>query len=156
LNPSLLAHIAKDEAFRVFICPLAQLPFDRASRLHASDVRLIRRIVRDRHSRGYNAADTINRWESVRAGERKHIFPFQHHADAVFDSSLIYEIAVLKVYAERYLLEVPRNDPAWLTAFRLLGLTSLSALDLRPSGRRLTPLDRHATYLSVMVEPRVL
>lgn len=122
LNPSLLAQIAKDEAFRVFICPLAQLPFDRASRLHASDVRLIRRIVRDRHSRGYNAADTINRWESVRAGERKHIFPFQHHADAVFDSSLIYEIAVLKVYAERYLLEVPRNDPAWLTAFRLLGL----------------------------------
>lgn len=122
LNPSLLAQIAKEEAFRVFICPLAQLPFDRATRLHASDVRMIRRIVRDRHSRGYNAADTIMRWESVRAGERKHIFPFQHHADAVFDSSLIYEIAVLKVYAERYLLEVPRNDKAWLTAFRLLGL----------------------------------
>lgn len=122
LNPSLLAQIAEHEAFRVFICPLAQLPFDRASRLHASDVRLIRRIVRDRHSRGYNAADTIRRWESVRAGERKHIFPFQHHADAVFDSSLIYEIAVLKVYAERYLLEVPRSDPTWLTAFRLLGL----------------------------------
>ncbi len=122
LNPGLLSQIAKDEAFRVFICPLAQLPFDRATRLHASDVRLIRRIVRDRHSRGYNAADTIKRWESVRDGERKHIFPFQHHAHAVFDSSLIYEIAVLKVYAERYLLEVPRTDPAWLTAFRLLGL----------------------------------
>ncbi len=122
LNPSLFSQLAKEDAFRVFICPLAQLPFDRATRLHASDVRLIRRIVRDRHSRGYNAADTIARWESVRAGERKHIFPFQHHADAVFDSSLIYEIAVLKVYAERYLLEVPRNDKAWLTAFRLLGL----------------------------------
>ena len=122
LNPALLAQIGHEEAFRVFICPLAQLPFDRATRLHASDVRLIRRIVRDRHSRGYNAADTILRWDSVRAGERKHIFPFQHHADAVFDSSLIYEIAVLKVYAERYLLEVPRNDRAWLTAFRLLGL----------------------------------
>lgn len=122
LNPALLAQIGKEEAFRVFICPLAQLPFDRATRLHASDVRLIRRIVRDRHSRGYNAADTIVRWDSVRAGERKHIFPFQHHADAVFDSSLIYEIAVLKVYAERYLLEVPRRDRAWLTAFRLLGL----------------------------------
>ena len=122
LNPSLFVQIGKEEAFRVFICPLAQLPFDRATRLHASDVRLIRRIVRDRHSRGYNAADTIARWESVRAGERKHIFPFQHHADAVFDSSLIYEIAVLKVYAERYLLEVPRNDKAWLTAFRLLNL----------------------------------
>ena len=122
LNPALLAQIGEEEAFRVFICPLAQLPFDRATRLHASDVRLIRRIVRDRHSRGYNAADTIVRWDSVRAGERRHIFPFQHHADAVFDSSLIYEIAVLKVYAERYLLEVPRRDRAWLTAFRLLGL----------------------------------
>ena len=122
LNPALLSQIGREEAFRVFICPLAQLPFDRATRLHASDVRLIRRIVRDRHSRGYNAADTILRWDSVRAGERKHIFPFQHHADAVFDSSLIYEIAVLKVYAERYLLEVPRSDRAWLTAFRLLGL----------------------------------
>ena len=122
LNPGLLSQIGNDEVFRVFICPLAQLPFDRATRLHASDVRLIRRIVRDRHSRGYSAADTIRRWESVRAGERKHIFPFQHHAHAVFDSSLIYEIAVLKVYAERYLLEVPRTDPAWLTAFRLLGL----------------------------------
>lgn len=122
LNPALLSQIGDAEAFRVFICPLAQLPFDRATRLHASDVRLIRRIVRDRHSRGYNAADTITRWDSVRAGERRHIFPFQHHADAVFDSSLIYEIAVLKVYAERYLLEVPRGDRAWLTAFRLLGL----------------------------------
>jgi uridine kinase len=122
LNPALLAQMGKEELFRVFICPLAQLPFDRATRLHASDVRMIRRIVRDRHSRGYSAADTIQRWESVRDGERKHIFPFQHHADAVFDSSLIYEIAVLKVYAERYLLEVPRDGRAWLTAFRLLGL----------------------------------
>jgi len=122
LNPKLLAQIGKDEAFRVFICPLAQLPFDRVTRVHASDMRLIRRIVRDRHSRGYSAAATITRWDSVRAGERKHIFPFQHHADAVFDSSLIYEAAVLKVYAERYLFEVPRESDAWPTALRLLNL----------------------------------
>lgn len=122
LNPRLLAHIGKDEVFRVFICPLAQLPFDRVTRLHASDVRLIRRIVRDRHSRGYSAAATIARWDSVRSGERKHIFPYQHHADAVFDSSLIYEAAVLKVYAERYLFEVPRDHVAWPTALRLLNL----------------------------------
>ncbi|HEY5955216.1 MAG TPA: nucleoside kinase, partial [Polyangiaceae bacterium] len=122
LNPRLLAHTGKDEVFRVFICPLAQLPFDRVTRLHASDIRLIRRIVRDRHSRGYSAAATISRWQSVRSGERKHIFPYQHHADAVFDSSLIYEAAVLKVYAERYLLEVPREHPAWPTALRLLNL----------------------------------
>ena len=86
LNPRLLAQIGKDEAFRVFICPLAQLTFDRVTRMHASDMRLIRRIVRDRHSHGYSAAASITRWDSVRAGERKHIFPFQHHADAVFDS----------------------------------------------------------------------
>jgi uridine kinase len=122
LNPKLLAQIGKDEAFRVFICPLAQLTFDRVTRVHASDMRLIRRIVRDRHSRGYSAAASITRWDSVRAGERKHIFPFQHHADAVFDSSLIYEAAVLKVYAERYLLEVPHDNDAWPTAFRLLNL----------------------------------
>jgi len=122
LNPRLLAHTGKDEVFRVFICPLAQLPFDRVTRLHASDIRLIRRIVRDRHSRGYSAADTIARWGSVRSGERRHIFPYQHHADAVFDSSLIYEAAVLKVYAERYLFEVPREHVAWPTALRLLNL----------------------------------
>jgi uridine kinase len=108
--------------FRAFVCPLAQLPFDRLTRVHASDVRLLRRIVRDRHSRGHDAADSILRWPSVREGERKHIFPYQDNADAVFDSSLIYELAVLKVFAERYLLEVPQSSPAYTTAFRLLQL----------------------------------
>ena len=122
LNPRLLPAGTEDRSFRVFICPLAQLPFDRMNWVHASDVRLIRRIVRDRRTRGWSTADNIARWEDVRHGERKHIFPFQHHADAVFDSSLIYEIAVLKVFAERYLLEVPREHRAWQTAFRLLNL----------------------------------
>ncbi len=122
LNPRLVASIPSERVFRVFICPLVQLPFDRLTRLHSSDVRLIRRIVRDRHSRGTNAADNILRWPSVRVGERRHIFPFQHHADAVFDSSLLYELSVLRVYAERYLLEVPDDSPAYPTAFRLLQL----------------------------------
>ncbi|WP_428263773.1 cyclic nucleotide-binding domain-containing protein [Haliangium sp.] len=122
LNPRLLTSIPGPRVFRVFVCPLAQLPFDRLTRVHASDVRLIRRIVRDRHGRGYNAAENVIRWPSVRAGERKHIFPFQRYADAVFDSSLIYELSVLKVYAERYLLEVPQKHPAYTTAYRLLGL----------------------------------
>jgi uridine kinase len=108
--------------FRIFVCPLVQLPFDHLSRVHASDVRLIRRIVRDRHHRGYGAADTIARWPKVRAGERRHIFPYQQHADVVFDSSLIYELSVLRVYAERYLLEVPHRHPSYLTAFRLMHL----------------------------------
>jgi uridine kinase len=122
LNPKLLSPALHRRLFRVFVCPFTQLPFDRLSRIHASDVRLLRRIVRDRHTRGHNAVNSILRWPSVRAGEHNNIFPFQYHADAVFDSSLIYELAVLKVYAERYLLEVPQSHPAHTTAFRLLQL----------------------------------
>lgn len=122
LNPRLLEGLPADQVFRIFICPLAQLPFDRLTRAHASDIRLLRRIVRDRHSRNYEAAETIRRWPLVRAGERKHIFPFQSQADVVFDASLVYEPSVLKVFAERYLLEVPRIHPSYPTAYRLLQL----------------------------------
>lgn len=122
LNPAVVAGIPSERVFRIFICPLTHLPFDDLNRAHASDVRLLRRIVRDRHQRATAAEDNILRWPSVRAGERRHIFPFQHHADAVFDSSLAYEPAVLKVYAERYLLEVPREGAAFATAYRLLRL----------------------------------
>jgi uridine kinase len=120
LNPRLLGDIpAAGEVFRVFIHPATTLPFDRLSRFSATDLRLLRRIVRDRHARGYGAAANIARWPSVQRGELLHIFPFQGEADAVFDSSLAYEPAVLKVYAERYLLEVPPDDPAYPTAIRL-------------------------------------
>ena len=122
LNPRLLAGAPLERLFRVFCCPLFQLPFDALTRVHASDVRLLRRIVRDRLARATNAADTIQRWPSVRSGERKYIFPFQHHADAVFDSALVYELNVLRVYAERYLLEVPQDHAAYVTAFRLIRL----------------------------------
>ncbi|WP_277958111.1 cyclic nucleotide-binding domain-containing protein [Anaeromyxobacter oryzisoli] len=120
LNPRLLGSIpGEGELYRIFVHPATTLPFDRLTRVSATDLRLLRRIVRDRHQRGYSAADNIVRWPSVQAGEREHIFPFQHEADAVFDSSLIYEPAVLKVYAERYLLEVPPTHPAFPTAHRL-------------------------------------
>ncbi len=122
LNPLLLGSVPAARVYRVFVCPLMQLSFDHASRVHASDVRLIRRIVRDRRHRGHDAAQTIARWPKVRAGERRHIYPFQSHADAVFDTSLVYELSVLRVYAERYLLEVPRHDPAYTTASRLMQL----------------------------------
>ena len=111
-----------ERVFRVFCCPLSAPPFDRLTRVHASDVRLLRRIVRDRLERGTNAADNIQRWPSVRGGERRHIFPFQHHADAVFDSMLTYEPNVVRVYAERYLLEAPQTHPSYTTAFRLMRL----------------------------------
>ena len=122
LNPKILGGLPRQRAFCIFICPQTQLPLDHVTQTHVSDIRLLRRIVRDRHQRGTKAEHDILRWPSVRHGERKHIFPFQHHADAVFDSSLAYELAVLKVYAERYLLEVPHSSPAYTTAFRLLRL----------------------------------
>jgi uridine kinase len=120
LNPKLLGDIpAPGQTFKCFIHPATSLPFDRLSRVSPTDLRLLRRIIRDRHSRGYSAADNIMQWPNVQAGERKHIFPFQGEADVVFDTSLVYEPAVLKVYAERYLLEVPRTHPAFATAWRL-------------------------------------
>jgi uridine kinase len=120
LNPRLLGDIPRPgELYRCFIHPATTLPFDRLARVSATDLRLLRRIVRDRHQRGYSAAENILRWPSVQAGERTHIFPFQGEADAVFDTGLIYEPAVLKVYAERYLLEVPQDHPAYPTAHRL-------------------------------------
>ncbi|MBX3274071.1 MAG: cyclic nucleotide-binding domain-containing protein [Sandaracinaceae bacterium] len=122
LNPRLYEHLPADKIFRIFVCPLVQLPFDDLTRMHASDLRLLRRIVRDRHGRSQDAAETIRRWPKVRAGERTHIFPYQHHADEVFDTSLVYEVSVLKVFAERYLLEVPRHHDAQATAERLLAL----------------------------------
>lgn len=120
LNPGLLGPIPRQgELFRVFIHPATSLPFDRLTRVSTTDLRLLRRIVRDRHQRGYKAAENIARWPSVQAGERAHIFPFQHQADAVFDSALVYEPAVLKIFAERYMLEVPPDHPAFPTAHRL-------------------------------------
>lgn len=120
LNPALTGDaIPADVVFRVFIHPATTLPLDRLSAVPAADLRLLRRIVRDRHSRGYKAAENIHRWASVRRGEQRWIYPFMEHADAVFDSALAYEPAVLKVFADRYLLEVPREDPAFATAYRL-------------------------------------
>jgi len=119
LNPRLLGTRGEGQVYRVFIHPATTLAFDRLTRVSATDLRLLRRIVRDRHGRGYQAAATIERWPLVQRGEQLHIFPFQSEADAVFDSSLVYEPAVLKVYAERYLLEVPQQHAAYATAIRL-------------------------------------
>ncbi len=125
LNDALTHSVSADNKYRIYVNALNPLAVDEHNRLHTSDARLIRRIVRDRHYRGYSAAETINRWQSVRKGERKHIFPFQELADVIFDSSLIYEFSVLKVFAERYLLEVPRTDPAFSEAYRLRKFLSI-------------------------------
>jgi uridine kinase len=119
LNPLVSGSLPKDTAFRVFVHPATALSLDRLSAVLPDDVRLLRRIVRDRHGRGYTARDTIARWPSVRRGEEHYVFPFAAEADFIFDTSLVYEIAVLRVFAERYLLEVPKDDPAFVTAHRL-------------------------------------
>jgi uridine kinase len=120
LNPDLLnGAVDVDAVFRVFVCPLSSLPLDHATWIDVADLRLLRRIVRDRFQRGARATDNIHRWPSVRRGEATHIYPYAALADAWFDSALIYEPAVLKVYADRYLMEVPRTDPAHVTANRL-------------------------------------
>jgi uridine kinase len=120
LNPRLFDGIVDPRAvFRIFIHPATTMPFDRLAYVSPSDLRLLRRIVRDRHHRGFEPGDTIRRWPSVRRGERLHIFPFLGQADAVFDSALAYELSVLKVFAEQYLLEVKQNDPSYVTAYRL-------------------------------------
>ncbi|MFO7566560.1 MAG: cyclic nucleotide-binding domain-containing protein [Enhygromyxa sp.] len=104
---------------RIFVHPATTLPLDRLTATSSADLRLLRRIVRDRHERATSAAGTIARWPSVRRGERRHIYPTYGNADAVFDTALAYEIGVLKVYAERYLLEVREGDPAYPVAYRL-------------------------------------
>jgi len=120
LNPALLGTaVPPAQQYRVFIHPACSLPIDRLSRVSPYDLRLLRRIVRDRHQRNISAADNIIRWPSVRRGDSLHIYPFLSYADVVFDSSLVYEPSVIKVYAERYLLEVPSRHPAHTTAQRL-------------------------------------
>ena len=125
LNDALAPAIPASEKFRIYINALNPLAIDEHNRLHTSDTRLIRRLVRDRHYRGYSAAQTIKIWQSVRRGERRHIFPFQESADVIFDTSLIYEFSVLKIFAERYLLEVPRTSPSFAEAYRLREFLSM-------------------------------
>lgn len=123
LNPALVGEAVPHGArFGIFVHPATTLAFDRASVFAPDDLRLLRRIVRDRHARNYTAADTITRWPSVRRGELCHIYPTLPQADVVFDSALVYETSVLKTYAERYLLEVSPSHPAFTTAFRLRNL----------------------------------
>jgi uridine kinase len=121
LNPALTLAVPLAQKFKIYISPLTQLSIDDHNRIFTSDTRLIRRITRDRRYRGYSAAETIHRWPMVRRGEMKHIFPYREQADALFNSALVYEHAVLRNYVERYLLEVDEHDDASQEAYRLLG-----------------------------------
>jgi len=120
LNPNLVPHIPPEVAYRVYVSALTQLNIDKHNRVPTTDTRLIRRIVRDAAYRGYTAEQTIDRWGSVRRGEKTWIFPFQEHADVMFNSALVYELAVLKPFAEPLLLQVKAGTPAYVEAKRLL------------------------------------
>lgn len=119
LNPRLTESVPESRKFRIFINALTQLCIDDHNRIRTSDARLLRRIVRDRRYRNYSAETSIFRWPKVRAGEEKHIFPFQERCDAMFNSALAYETAVLKSFAYRYLLEVPPDSPAQAKGYQL-------------------------------------
>ncbi len=120
LNQRLTAAVPESAKFRVYISALTQLTLDDHNRIFTSDARLLRRIVRDRLFRGHPATRTLEMWANVRRGEGRWIFPFQEQADIIFNSALVYETAVLRVFAERFLLEVPREHPAYTEAYRLL------------------------------------
>ncbi len=120
LNHRLTEAVPERAKYRVFISALTQLTLDDHNRIFTSDTRLLRRIVRDRIFRGHPTTRTLEMWASVRMGEARGIFPFQEEADVIFNSALVYEPAVMRVYAERFLLEVPREHPAYTEAYRLL------------------------------------
>jgi len=120
LNPKMTSGLPNDSKFKVYISALTQLNVDVHNRIPTTDGRLIRRIVRDARTRGNNAKDTIAMWPSVRRGEEKYIFPFQEEADVMFNSALIYELSVIKQFAEPLLFAVPRDCPEFYEAKRLL------------------------------------
>lgn len=124
LNPELTASIADDQKFRVYASALSTINIDDHNWLTTSDNRLLRRIVRDYKYRGTSAQETIARWPSVRRGEKKWIFPYQENADAIFNSSLLFELGVMRNYAEEILHQVPRDVAEYAEASRLLNLLS--------------------------------
>lgn len=120
LNPELTAHIPQEQIFRVYASALTTILLDNHNYIPTTDNRLLRRIIRDYKYRGVSAQETIHRWPSVRAGENKWIFPFQENADAMLNTAMIYELAVIKTQAEPLLQQVPENCEEYAEAYRLL------------------------------------
>jgi uridine kinase len=124
LNPALIPGIPAEATFKVYVSALTTISLDNHNWIPTTDNRLLRRIIRDYNYRGYSARDTISRWPSVRAGEDKWIFPYQENADAMFNSALIYELAVLRMHVAPVLMSVPQDCPEYTEASRLLKFVS--------------------------------
>ncbi len=120
LNPLLAKKIPPARVYRIFISALTQINLDKHNRVPTTDTRMLRRIVRDAATRGYMAAETISRWHSVRRGEKRHIFPYQHNADIFFNSALVYELSVLSKLAQPLLLQVDPGSRERIEANRLI------------------------------------
>lgn len=120
LNELLTASISKEQKFKIYVSSLTQMNLDSMDRIPTTDTRLIRRLVRDYYFRGYSAEDTLKIWPSVVRGEHKNIFPFQDEADIMFNSHLVYELSVLKLFAEPLLLPIDNSHPEYTEAKRLL------------------------------------
>ena len=120
LNPELTAHIPQEQIFRVYASALTTILLDNHNYIPTTDNRLLRRIIRDYKYRGVSAQETIHRWPSVRSGENKWIFPFQENADAMLNTAMLYELAVIKMQAEPLLQQVPENCEEYAEAYRLL------------------------------------
>ncbi len=125
LNPKLTAEIDESLKFKVYVSALTQLSLDDQNIIHGTDNRLVRRLVRDNNFRGWNAYETLRRWPDVVRGERKHIFPYQENANVMFNSALLYELGVLKRYAEPLLKQVPEDCEEYSSARQLLNFSEL-------------------------------
>jgi uridine kinase len=119
LNPELTADIPNEQVFRVYASALTTILLDNHNYIPTTDNRLLRRIIRDHKYRGVSAQETIRRWPSVRKGENRWIFPFQENADAMFNSAMLFELAVIKRQADPLLEQVPENCPEYAEAYRL-------------------------------------
>jgi uridine kinase len=135
MNPDLVRDIPAECIYRVYISPLTQLNIDCHNRISTTDTRILRRIVRDAQYRGYPASETIHRWQSVRRGEVRWIFPYQENADAMFNSALVYELAVIKPVVEPFLLHIQPDTLAYVESKRLLSFLQW----LLPCGSDLVP-----------------
>lgn len=125
LNPQLTQHVPEPHKFKIYVSALTQLTLDNNNRISTTDLRLLRRIVRDHRTRGHSALRTLQLWTNVRSGEQRWIFPFQKEADAAFNSALDYEPAILKNHARPLLAEVKPSDPEYADARRLLGFLEI-------------------------------
>ena len=120
LNDQFTHSLPQESKYKIYISALMTLNIDRHNRIPTTDARLLRRMIRDARTRGASAQRTIQMWPSVRRGEEENIFPFQEEADAMFNSSLIYELAMLKTFAEPLLFQIPKEAPEYYEAKRLL------------------------------------